>query len=184
MEDNVTKFKKKIRLLTPYEGDYFRKQFEPHCHNDEDREVLDAVLDAITSDKKSKWRMMMFSPEHFYEASKVIRARSKECGPTFSVFNALTSLMDYDTGKIFFNRSKICEDYNINTSQLSRSLKELVDLGIFYRQKSGEKNSYIYFMNPEIAWYGTDEARRNTSRNVIHLPLLRIKKDEETTILS
>ena len=181
--DNVLSFKKKVRLLTPYEGDYFRKQFEPHCHSDEDREVLGNVLEAITSDRKSRWRFSMFNPDHFYEATKVIRCKTTGCGVNMAVFTALTSLMDYDTGKLFFSRTKLCDDLEISSAQLSKSLTELINVGIFYRQKNGEKNSYTYFMNPEIAWYGSDEARRNTSKNVIHLPLLRIKKEEEPTIM-
>lgn len=69
----------------------------------------------------------------------------------------MCSIANYNEGQVSISigeRKKICELYNLDPSQYSRYIKDLIVKGLL----SGEKGTY--YINPAIFWKGDKDSRK------------------------
>jgi hypothetical protein len=79
--------------------------------------------------------------------SKLHKLKGKEQ----NTFILLSTLLEYNTGKITINkedRINMCEQLNISNTQFSNHLKSICELDLMKGSKG------LYYINPEILWKG------------------------------
>lgn len=114
-------------------------------------EVEDGALVWIPKKTQSQ-----FGDRWFQMAQSTLQMMNKERKALglegFVVFHALLARLDWQNF-IQVSQTEIAKEVEMKTSNVSRAMKKLLDLG-FVRQGPKVGKSYTYQLHPELAWKG------------------------------
>lgn len=114
-------------------------------------EVQEGALVWIPTRPKSQFGDRWFQMAQ--QTLKIINQHRKELGlEGVVVFNALMARLDFENF-IQVSQSDIAEELEMRTSNVSRAVKRLCDLG-FIRRGPKVGRSFTYQLHPELAWKG------------------------------
>ena len=165
--------KKQPGLLSDYKADRI-KHLVDDVLDEQERDLFGEALQSITKTRKqySTWRFVMLEPEHFRVIAKLIKAETRSLD-TSTLWQVITTYLDWNTGEVMVDRKTLISDCEMDSSRISKSFKQLVDLGALYRRKKTD-GKFSYFVNPNVCWRGTEEARQKTVAEVVQLDLFRL----------
>ena len=150
-----TSYPDKLYIVFVEEGDY-DKEKEYHSLYSEYKLYS---KEWFKIDGKLKEYLMNNGLENFYHIKLFtdnIHELQQLKGKEQNTFILLASLIEYNTGKIAFNkedRVNMCNQLNISNTQFSNHLKAICELNLM----KGEKG--LYYINPEILWKGDMDVR-------------------------
>ena len=124
---------------------------EGQTFDPETGEVQEGSLVWIPKRAKSQFGDRWFQMAQ--QTLKVINEHRKELGlEGVVVFNALMARLDFENF-IQVSQTEIAEELQMRTSNVSRAVKKLCDLG-FIRRGPKVGRSHTYQLHPELAWKG------------------------------
>ena len=124
-------------------------------------DVVDPETGEVTSTTSKKThRITLDKNDHFYMCFFETMAPyyGLKYADDLKLISKFCELAEWNTGKVSVStstRESICKELNINTSNLSRSIKRLRDSNLI----SGEKG--IFTINPSIFWKGDKKSRED-----------------------
>lgn len=114
-------------------------------------EVQEGALVWVPTRPKSQFGDRWFQMAQ--QTLKIINQHRKELGlEGVVVFNALMARLDFENF-IQVSQSDIADELQMKTSNVSRAVKKLCDLG-FIRRGPKVGRSFTYQLHPELAWKG------------------------------
>ena len=175
--DNVVRIRKeRQRLLTEDEADKVA-QLAFTLLDKSGRELLGDTLQLITKKQGTakRWRFIMISPEMYRNIQTAIKAETNSVDVA-TVWGIASTYMDWDTGEIVVDRKTLSKQCLMLPANVSTALTRLVELKALYRRKKPD-GKFAYFVNPNIGWHGTEEARQQAVAEVKQFELFRANKD-------
>lgn len=124
-------------------------------YDTETGEIEKGVLVWVPTRPKSQFGERWFQMAQ--ETLKTLNSRRKEIGfEGMVVFNALLARLDFENF-IQVSQTEIAEELDMKTSNVSRAIRRLADLG-FIRRGPKVGRSHTFQLHPELAWKGKAKA--------------------------
>jgi hypothetical protein len=171
--NNVVRLKKhRLTQISELKAERLR-QMALGLFDGDEQEAFEHALLTITKHKANDktWRFVMLSPDQALIAISLID-EVRNPYETTKVWNAVLCYMDWDTGHIAVDRNTLADKCKMLPTNVSHSLKQLVDIKILYRRKRPD-GKFAYYCNPNIGWRGTEEGRQKAVAEVMQLDMFR-----------
>lgn len=125
-----------------------------------------ANLDA----EQGRWWFTMLSPTETREAVALIHEHVERRDAATRLFLVLMTHLEMDTGRVTADRTQLAADAFLSVQDVSRAMTSMAKLGLV--QKRGIGTRAAWFVNPRVAWRGSEQKRQAAVVKAVQLRLV------------
>lgn len=120
--------------------------------------------------EQGRWWFTMLSPTETREAVALIHQHIERRDAATRLFLVLMTHIEMHTGRVIADRAQLAADAFMPVAEVSRALTSMARLGLVQKRGIGLRASW--FVNPRVAWRGSEEKRKSAVKNAVQLRLI------------
>lgn len=168
----IVKFSSKQRQFEQQQTAELQEQLLLYPSDQLPRREKRTILNKLSQnlDKNDCWAFTMFSKKQVIKLGKSIKKLPPSMRPhqTYEIFIHILLNIHQDTGEVALTREEIAEELEISPENISRIMKTLEAMGVIrkeYEKVAGMRGRgiVVYYVNPDVAWNGSLESRKQES---------------------